>query len=210
MGVVLLKILLLSPHTDDVELGAGATLNKLLKKNEIMWIVFSIARESVPKNLNENVLKNEFISVANMIDINNYKIFDFPVRNFPLFRQDILEELIKLRDTFNPELVIGPSKNDIHQDHATIYNEMIRAFKLSSIISYELPWNQNKFEIQLISKVTKAQMEMKMEMINCYKSQKQKNRPYFDRNFIFSMAKLRGLQSNSEYAEAFEVFRWYI
>ena len=39
-----------------------------------------------------------------------------------------------------------PSESDVHQDHQTIYNESIRAFKFSSILGYEMPWNNRFFK----------------------------------------------------------------
>ena len=205
-----MKVLLLSPHTDDVELGAGGTVIKLLKQgHEIKWIVFSTAKKSVPKNLNSDILKDEFLRVTQLLKIRDYEIFDFPVREFSKFRQDILEELVKIRNNFKPELVIGPSLNDIHQDHQVIANEMARAFKMhSSIISYELPWNNIKFRTEFFSILKREEVDMKVKMLGCYKSQIIKKRPYFDKDFIYGLARTRGTQVNSDFAEAFEVIRW--
>lgn len=70
----------------------------------------------------------------------DYTIFKYSVRKLSEYRQEILESLIRLKKDFNPEMVIGPSLNDFHQNHQVISNEMIRAFKMnSSILCYELP-----------------------------------------------------------------------
>jgi len=46
------RVLILSPHTDDAELGCGGFICKLLERNvKIFWIVFSTAKESLPKKL---------------------------------------------------------------------------------------------------------------------------------------------------------------
>jgi LmbE family N-acetylglucosaminyl deacetylase len=139
------NVLILSPHADDAELGCGGLITKLIdEKENILWIVFSTAGESLLNGLPKDTLKKEFINVTKELNINdkNYKIFNFKVRNLQEHRQDILEELMKIRKEFNPQLVIGPSLNDFHQDHQVVAWEMIRAFKtVSSIISYELPWN---------------------------------------------------------------------
>ena len=124
-------------------------------------------------------------------------------------RQEILEELINIRAGFDPHIVVGPSLNDFHQDHQVVANEMIRAFKTaSSIICYELPWNYVTFNTQLFVKLKKEHIVKKWEMLKNYESQLTKGKTYFSEEFVYGLAKTRGVQCNSEYAEAFEVIRW--
>jgi hypothetical protein len=86
---------------------------------------------------------------------------------------------------------------------------MIRAFKTtSSIICYEMPWNHLSFNTQLFVRLDKHHIERKMDLLKHYKSQLELQRPYFSEEFIYGLAKTRGIQCNSEYAEAFEVLRW--
>lgn len=209
-----MRVLLLSPHTDDVELGAGGTLLKLKENNhEIFIIVFSIAEESLPKNLPNNTLKIEFLNVLKKLDIKkqNYKIFNFKVRHLHKYRQEILDELVKIRKDFSPDLVVGPSLHDHHQDHQIVAHEMVRAFKNnSSIISYELPWNHVTFNTQLFVKLKRRHIEEKIKLLQNYRSQIIIGRPYFSAEFIYGWARMRGVQVKSEFAEAFEVIRWII
>jgi LmbE family N-acetylglucosaminyl deacetylase len=206
------NILLLSPHTDDIELGCGGTVFKLLENGaNLFWVVFSTAEISIPKEYSKDTLKNEFQDVMNTIGLgkDSYKIFTFKVRELHVHRQPILDELIKIRDMFKPDLVICPSLNDFHQDHQVIASETVRAFKTSSsIISYELPWNYITFNTQLFSKLTKSHMDRKWDILQKYKSQS--NKRYFDKDAIYGLAKARGVQCDSDYAEAFEVIRWII
>ncbi len=206
------KVLILSPHTDDAELGAGGTISKYLDEGrEIYWIVFSTAEESLPKGMPKDTLEKEFLDVINKLNIPNNQIMinKFHVRKLHEKRQEILEILIKVRNSFNPELVIGPSLNDFHQDHVVVANEMVRAFKShASILSYELPWNNIVFRTQFFEKLDKKHIELKQDLLQCYKSQIIKERNYFDKNFILGFAKTRAIQINSDYAESFEVVRW--
>jgi len=206
------KVLILSPHTDDAELGCGGTIAKLLNEGkEIFWIVFSTADDSLPISMKKNTLELEFLEVVNNLQINMKNIFinHFRVRYLHEKRQEILELLIKIRNEFKPNLVIGPSLNDFHQDHVIVANEMVRAFKShSSIISYELPWNYLTFNTQLFYKVDKENIERKISMLLSYKSQIIKNRSYFSKSYIKGLALTRGIQVNSKYAEAFEVIKW--
>jgi len=206
--------LLISPHTDDAELGCGGSIAKFIKDgHELLWIVFSTAEESLPKGLSNDTLKKEFLCVVKDLGLKekNYIIFNFKVRNLSEHRQEILDELIKLREKFKPQITIGPSLNDFHQDHQVVAREMVRAFKTtSSIICYELPWNHITFNTQLFIKLERDFIDKKCKILNNYKSQILKEKPYFSGEYIYGLAKIRGVQCYSEYAEAFEVIRWMI
>ncbi|MFA5246151.1 MAG: PIG-L family deacetylase [Pedobacter sp.] len=202
-----MKILILSPHIDDAEFGAGATIRKFTD-NTFCWIAFSDCAESLPEGFPEETLRKEFKQICKLYGIDNYTVANFPVRNFTSHRQEILEILFKARNEFNPDLVIGPSLNDTHQDHTVIANEMIRAFKNTSIISYELPWNNLKSVNNYYVRITSEQLEFKLKVLSLYESQIVKNRPYSNPEFIESLAKVRGTQINVQYAEAFELIRW--
>lgn len=209
-----MKILLLSPHTDDVELGCGGGVTKFLQEgHEIFWVVFSTAEESLPASLPKDCLLNEFRDVLASYHLENgqSRVFNYQVRNLDRHRQEILDELIRIKDKFRPDLVIGPSKNDYHQDHQVVAHEMIRAFKsAASIISYELPWNHVTFDTQLFVKLRKPHLVKKCEVLQHYKSQLMNQRNYFCEEYIYGLAKTRGVQCNAEYAEAFEVVRWVL
>lgn len=209
-----MKVLILSPHTDDAELGCGGSIVKFLNRgDDIFWIVFSTAEDSLPEGLPKNTLKDEFINVVQSLNLNaeSYSICNFKVRYLHEHRQKILDKLIEVRKSFNPDLVIGPSINDFHQDHQIVANEMIRAFKTtSSVISYELPWNHVTFNTQMFIKLNDDYIFKKCNLLMNYKSQFLKDRPYFSREYIHGIAMTRGIQCNSKYAEAFEVIRWMI
>ncbi len=195
-----------------MELGAGGTLCKLLEDGEeIYWVVFSTAESSLPANMPKDTLKKEFLSVIQQVglDEDHYKIYDFRVRYLNEYRQEILDELVLIRNKIRPDLVIGPSLNDHHQDHQVVANEMVRAFKnSSSIISYELPWNHVNFNMQMFYRLNKDQIAKKILLLKNYKSQIAINRRYFSKDFIKGAARTRGVQVNCDYAEAFEVIRW--
>lgn len=209
-----MNILILSPHTDDAELGCGGSISKFIENyDDLFWVVFSIAEDSLPDNLPRDTLKNEFLEIIDDIGLSNkrYSLFDYRVRHLHNFRQDILEHLVLIRKSFKPDLVIGPSVNDYHQDHQVVANEMIRAFKTSSsIISYELPWNHVTFNTQLFIKLEDAHMLQKRTLLSHYKSQIIQNKTYFTKDFIYGLAMTRGVQCSSKYAEAFEVIRWIL
>jgi LmbE family N-acetylglucosaminyl deacetylase len=179
--------------------------------DNVLWVVFSSAADSLPEDLPKDTLRGEFLAVAKSLGLNdkNYKVFNYQVRDFNNHRQEILQELARIGEEFKPDLVVGPSLNDFHQDHKVIADAMIRMYRItSSIICYELPWNHMTFDTQLFVKLEKRHIAKKSEMLMNYKSQLVQRRGYFTDEFIYGLAKVRGVQCNSEYAEAFEVIRW--
>ena len=206
-----MDVLVLSPHTDDSELSAGGTINRLQREgNEIHYVVFSSCDASLPEE-KRGRLRREFENVMDQVEPTDYYLLDYVVRRFNERRQDILEDIVRIRDDLQPDLVIGPSVNDHHQDHTVVAKEMIRAFKSGpSIIAYEQPWNNITFSTQLFAPLEEEDIDGKLSQLANYNSQIEKGRPYFDEEFIRGWARVRGLQGDAQYAEAFEVLRWLL
>ncbi len=204
------KLLFLAPHTDDVELGCGSTIARAIEEGGHVFIAaFSTARQSLPKDVPEDQLRSEFIDAMGLYGIpeGRYFIYDFMVRKLSYHRQEILEELVVLKGAINPDWVFLPSRNDLHQDHQVLYNEGLRAFRDITVWGYELPWNHISFDAQGFIKNKRRHLEKKWHVMQVYKSQIAKQRQYFSWEFISGLAKMRGLQIKTEYAEAFEVYR---
>lgn len=202
------KVLILAPHTDDGELGCGGTISKFVEEGkELYCVAFSIAEDSVPKGFAKDSLIHEFKSAMKVLGVKeeNIIIYKYKVRRFPEFRQEILEDIVKLRNDISPDLVFVPSPNDIHQDHQVISAEGLRVFKKISVLGYELPWNNIIFETRSFVKLEKRHIDKKMEALRSYKTQA--HRSYLNEEFIYGLAKTRGTQFESDYAESFEVLR---
>lgn len=194
-----MKILAIAPHTDDVELGCGGTLARLIEENNQVWSVAFSTADS-PK------LEQEYRDACQVIGIQNVKVFDFPRRNFWINRQAILQHLIEMRESIKPDWVFVPSLKDIHQDHQAISREAQRAFKTINLLAYELPWNVPQFDAQQFVKLEKRHIELKLKALSKYGSQQ--NRHYFNEDVIMSWATYRGSQIGIEYAEVFEIIRY--
>ena len=202
------NVLVLAPHTDDGELGAGGTISKLIQNgSKVTYVAFSTAEESVPEGLPKDILKTEVKLATSKLGIKekNLVIFNYQVRKLNYSRQDVLEDLIKLRNINDFDLVLTPSLQDIHQDHATIAQESLRAFKTTTILGYELIWNNLTFETRCFSKLTEEHIENKCTSLLEYTSQS--GRDYMSKDFIHSLARTRGVQIGTQYAECFEVIR---
>lgn len=205
------SVLVLAPHTDDGELGAGGFISKLIQEGAaVTYVAFSIAEDSVPEHLPKDILKVEVKAATKVlgIDENNLIIFNYPVRKLNYARQEILEDLIKIKRKNSFDLILMPSLKDIHQDHTTIAQEGLRAFKNTSILGYELIWNNLSFDTTCFVKLSEKNVENKYLSLQCYESQM--GRSYMSHEFVFSLAKVRGVQIGAEYAESFEVLRWVI
>lgn len=205
------NILVLAPHTDDGELGAGGLIAKLIEAGAtVTYVAFSTAKESVPKHLPPDILKTEVKAATKALGIleENLIIFDYKVRKLNYVRQEILESLIQIRKDNSFDLVLMPSLKDIHQDHTTISQEGLRAFKNTTILGYELIWNNLSFDTTCFVKLEKRHIECKYNALKNYQSQADRN--YMGWEFIFSLAKTRGVQIGAEFAESFEVIRWVI
>jgi LmbE family N-acetylglucosaminyl deacetylase len=119
-----------------------------------------------------------------------------------------LEDIIKLKNQIKPDVVFIPSINDIHQDHYTIANEGVRAFKNTTIFCYEMPWNNFSFNTTCFVRLNEEHVKTKFKALTEYKSQA--HRPYANEEFIKSLARVRGVQIGVQYAEVFEIVRWVI
>lgn len=202
-------VYVLAPHTDDGELGAGATIAKLIEEGAIVYyFAFSTAETSVPKGFPKDILKREVMNATAKLGIEkeNVIVYNYEVRKLGYARQEILEDLIKRRKLLAPDLVLMPSLNDIHQDHSTIAQEGLRAFKNTTILGYELIWNNLTFDTTSFVKLKAKYIQAKCDALKEYKSQG--SREYMSEEFIFALARTRGVQIGSKYAESFEVIRW--
>jgi len=204
------RALLLGAHTDD-EFGCSGTILRLLEEGvEVYYAVFSTCEESVPDSWPSDTLYQELLRATECLGIQRDHLFvyHYPVRHFPEHRQEILEELVRLRNQIQPDLVLLPASVDIHQDHRVISEEGIRAFKHSTILGYELPMNNIEFRHACYIELQERHMKRKIESLMCYASQAFRN--YRNEEFIRGLGRVRGVQSNGTYAEAFEVIRFII
>jgi LmbE family N-acetylglucosaminyl deacetylase len=211
MNITKKKILILAPHTDDLEFGCGGTVAKLIEQgNTIYCAAFSACRQSVRKEFPEDILITEIKAASSILGIkpNNLILFDYNVRTFNYHRQEILDDILKLKAQIQPDIVFIPALTDVHQDHFTIAQEGFRAFKFSSLLSYELPWNNLSFNTASFMKLEEKHIQKKIEAVMEYKSQA--HRPYANEEFVRSLARTRGVQINTHYAECFEVIRWIL
>jgi LmbE family N-acetylglucosaminyl deacetylase len=203
--------LFIGAHPDDVEIGAGATISKYTSMGiDCHTVVFSNCYESLPTNLKDGNIDKVFlesISAHKILGVGEENIskYDFPVRNFQNYRQEILDILYSINLLNKFTKVFIPNSNDIHQDHHTVFKESQRAFRNISLYGYELPGNSFKSNYNFYSVVNKSQVETKIRCLNEFKSQS--SRYYMNEDKIINILKFHGQVVRADFAEVFELFR---
>ena len=202
------RVLVLAPHTDDGEFGCGGTMARLVEAGaEVRYVAFSIATRSLPEGFPPDTLAREVREATAEIGIpaDCLTVHDFDVRTFPDHRQEILEGLIELWNEWRPDIVFQPSLHDVHQDHQTVAAEGLRAFKRTTILGYEIPWNNFDFAYQAYFGLERRHIERKAAALERYASQQ--HRRYANSEYVWNLARTHGINVNLEYAEVFQVYR---
>jgi N-acetylglucosamine malate deacetylase 1 len=202
------RVLVLAPHTDDGEFGCGGTMARLVEGGaEVRYVAFSIATRSLPDGFPPDTLAREVREATAELGLaeSALTVHDFDVRTFPEHRQEILELLVSLWEEWQPEVVFQPSLNDVHQDHQVVAAEGLRAFKRTTILGYEIPWNNFDFSYQAYVALERRHVELKIAALRHYESQQ--HRRYSDPEYIQNVARTHGINVNREYAEVFQVYR---
>lgn len=199
------KVLFISPHPDDVELGAGATLAKCVRLGAEVYYVALTDIEDNKLIIDEMKKSIEILGVPK----ENYEYFHHTNTGFDKERQEILQELDQIRDELKPHIVFTPSSNDLHQDHYTTAIETLRSFKWFAdiILGYNLSWNSivEPFNPRLFVEVSAKDVSKKLEALNCYKSQKK--RYYMKEQANDGLLRYYGLKAGFEFAEAFQIYK---
>lgn len=195
------NVLVLSPHTDDGELGAGGTISRLIEEgSRVHYVAFSAPHDE---------LRGECLRSLKRLGTEtngaHVSILKFERRKFHVNRQAILQWLYDFNEQNQPDLVLTPCRADVHQDHQTITGEVVRAFKRCSIFGYILRWNCVMIREDVTIQLEDRHVRSKIAALSQYDSQS--SRVYFDPEYQRHEAYVRGLGFPSHYAEAFEMIR---
>ena len=196
-------ILAIAPHVDDVELGAGATIYHLGKENRVIYVGLSL-----PPLVDMGDFMSEFKDSAKILGLKpeNTILRNYDPRNLFDARSEILQLLYDLNKQYKPDLVFMPNSYDMHQSHEVVYAEGRRAFKHTTILGYELPWNYTEFSMDVFISLDEESLKAKVNAVNAFTTQK--SRTFFSNNIVEDLARVRGKLIEKEYAECFELIRW--
>ena len=195
------KILCIGAHSDDIEIGCGGTILKLIKESiepQFYWVVLS-----GKLNRSQEALQSAstFLKEVNSKQI---VIKNFRDSYFPFDGTTIKDYFETLKNEFSPDLIFTHKADDAHQDHKLVANLTWNTFRDHFILEYEIlkydgDLTTPNFYIHLDDDIVERKISYITEF---FKSQNEKQ--WFSHETFKSLMKIRGLESNSHgYAEAF-------
>ena len=200
------QLLVLAPHVDD-ELNCAGLISRVTAAGGKALIVahspcyLSIRAEDHAEGRD---ITSEFKRSCGVLRADHI-LWDHPVRELADHRQEILEGYFGLKRAYDFSLVVCPSSTDLHQDHAVVHAEAMRAFRNARhILGWESPNNQRQARIDTFVALQPHHLEDKVLAWKEYETQH--HRTYFDECFLRSQAYLRGCQCRAvpRLAEGFE------
>ncbi len=197
------RALFIGAHPDDIELGCGALIAHIVHQSEVMCVTLSDNQ----KNPLLTALPAEHRRSMAVLGVpeQNVILGSFETRRFPEFRQEILEYMIQLNKSFKPEVVFVHTKADIHQDHATITEEGLRAFRGVSVLGFDVLRSSYGFFPNFLVEVTAQDAECKVAALAEYKTYASKY--YFDPAITRATMIRHGALAERPYAEGFDILR---
>ena len=135
----------------------------------------------------------------------NVIVGQFETRRFPQARQEILEYLIKLNQEFHPEIVFVHTKADIHQDHATVTEEGLRAFRGTTVLGFDVIRSSYGFFPNFLVEVDEDDVKKKIAALSEYHTYDAKY--YFDPEVTRATLIRHGALAERKYAEGFDILR---
>jgi LmbE family N-acetylglucosaminyl deacetylase len=197
-----LRVLCLGAHSDDIEIGCGGTLLRLLAEHpsaEVRWVVFSARDTRAEEALNS---ANRFLRNAGKRQVD---LQDFRDGFLPYSGIELKQSFEQLKHEFNPDLIFTHYGRDLHQDHRMVSELTWNTFRNHMILEYEIikydgDIGNPNFFVQLPQAICREKM---MNLLECFPSQREKS--WFTEDTFLAMLRIRGLECNAteRYAEAF-------
>jgi LmbE family N-acetylglucosaminyl deacetylase len=194
------RLLCLGAHSDDIEIGAGATVLRVVRENpdvEVTWCVLSgnETRQDEARGGAEHILGSR---TARAIILR-----DFTDSYFPEQRQKIKQFFEQSLKSTDPDLILTHARADAHQDHRVVNELTWNTFRAHQIWEYEIPkWDGDIIQPNLYVPVDPEDVTTKITVLReVFASQRSKH--WFDEETFRGLLRIRGLESNTRYAEAF-------
>lgn len=194
------RILCLGAHSDDIEIGTGATVLRIVRENpdvDVTWCVLSgnETRQDEARGGAEHILGPR---TARSIILK-----DFTDSYFPEQRQKIKQFFEQSLKSTDPDLILTHARADAHQDHRVVNELTWNTFRAHQIWEYEIPkWDGDIIQPNLYVPVDPEDVTTKITVLReVFASQRSKH--WFDEETFRGLLRIRGLESNTRYAEAF-------
>jgi LmbE family N-acetylglucosaminyl deacetylase len=197
-----LHILCLGAHADDIEIGCGGSVLKLLDgypNTEVRWVVFASGPVRAPEAENG---ATRFLSAAGHAEVT---VRSFRDSFFPEQWSQIKEYFEALKETVSPDLIFTHFQHDRHQDHRVISELTWNTWRNHLILEYEIPkFDGDLSQPNCFFTLGEDLVSRKIEhLIAAFPSQADK--PWFHEETFRGLMRLRGVECRAVggYAEAF-------
>jgi LmbE family N-acetylglucosaminyl deacetylase len=197
------RVLFLGAHPDDIELGCGGLLAHISGRTDTLCVTLSDNQENpdLKEIVGQHYRSMEVLGVPRERAI----LEKFETRNFPRDRQAILEYLYDLNRRHRPDIVFVHTRADIHQDHAVVTMEALRAFRGTTVLGYDVLRSSYGFFPHFLIEITAQDVERKIKALSEYTIYSDKY--YFDPETIRATSIRHGALAEREYAEGFDILR---
>ena len=198
------RLLCLGAHCDDIEIGCGGTILKLINANpdiDITWVVFTSTTE---RRLEAERGAQQFCNGAANLSI---QVHDFRDGFLPYHGEAVKDAFEAIKAQCDPDLILTHYRHDLHQDHAKISELTWNTWRNHLIWEYEIPkWDGDLGQPNGFVHLSREQAQHKIALLQAiYNSQACKQ--WFTDDLFHSLLRLRGMEANSpsQLAEAFYV-----
>ena len=196
-------LLFIGAHPDDIELGCGALIAEVGDRANVICVTLSDNQENpdLPNLVAEHQNSMSLLGVKPENDI----LRQFTTRRFQSARQEILEEMLALKRAYHPEVVFVHTSQDIHQDHKTITEEALRAFRGTTVLGFDVLRSSYGFFPNFLVEVSEQSVQTKLDALKAYKTYQ--DRYYFDEKILYATALRHGALAERPLAEGFDILR---
>jgi LmbE family N-acetylglucosaminyl deacetylase len=194
-----MSVLAVGAHPDDIEIGAGGTLLRLAQCQPSLRLRYVVLTGTVERHLEARHAARAFLPRADL----TIELHDLPEGRFPAAWGDVKDVLEGIARTFSPDLILGPSRDDAHQDHRTIAEILPTVFRDGLSLGYEIPkWDGDLSRPSTYVPLPADTACRKVELLHkCFPSQQ--GRDWWDDEVFLGLARLRGMECRARYAEGF-------
>jgi N-acetylglucosamine malate deacetylase 1 len=197
------RVLFLGAHPDDIELGCGALIHHIARISDVMCVTLSDNQQN-PSLKNVVTEAKKSMSVLG-VPTDRMVFGPFTTRVFPQARQQILEYFLKLRQDFAPDIIFVHSRQDVHQDHLTMTDEALRAFRGISVLGFDVVRSSHGFFPHFLVEVNEQDVQAKVDALAQYDTYRDKY--YFSSELTRSILVRHGALAEKQFAEGFDILR---
>lgn len=197
------RILCLGAHSDDVEIGCGGTVLRLIRDNpgvEIRWVVFCGADPRRNREARESAAR-----YLDGIERSQIDVFEFRDAFLPFDGVAVKERFEQIKQSFNPDVIFTHFRDDRHQDHRLLSDLTWNTWRDHQILEYEiLKYDGDLGRPNVFAPLPEELCRRKIEMLMAG-FPTQAGRQWFTEDTFWSMLRIRGVECNSptKFAEAF-------